>query len=145
MPSPKFLVTGDALLQRGLISYLVATAHPHTDPRLYALHRMLTARLLESPMSRASGFSLEAFLAAGRADFGSGRRMRIRLRVSPSVATHLAECRLSHDQRITRLRRPDGWCRVTATVNDTPQLRWWIRGFGSDVHAEHLPATSLAS
>ena len=27
----------------------------------------------------------------------------------------------------------DGWMRVTATVNDTWQLQWWLLGQGADV------------
>lgn len=125
-----------ALLQRGLISYLVATASPHTDPRLYALHRVRSARVLDAGMTPVPGFDLQTFLAKGFGDFGHGERIQVRLRVSPSVATHLAECRLSDDQTITPVRTPAGWSRVTASVNDTPQLRWWIRAFGPDIRAE---------
>ena len=84
----------------------------------------------------APQFDVDAFLSQGFADFGQGRQVQLRLRVSATVATHLAECRLSEDQRITRLNTPPGWCRISATVNDTPQLRWWIRGFGAEVVAE---------
>ena len=125
-----------ALVQRGLITYLVATAPPHTDPRLYALHRVRRAQQLDAPAKPAPQFDVDAFLSQGFADFGQGRQVQLRLRVSATVATHLAECRLSEDQRITRLNTPPGWCRISATVNDTPQLRWWIRGFGAEVVAE---------
>jgi predicted DNA-binding transcriptional regulator YafY len=125
-----------ALVQRGLITYLVATATPHTDVRLYALHRVRTARLLDEQCARPRAFDLDAFLQAGFGDFGQGRRIKVRLRVSASVATHLTECRLSEDQVVTSPRNAAGWWRVTATVNDTPQFRWWVRGFGADMQME---------
>jgi predicted DNA-binding transcriptional regulator YafY len=38
---------------------------------------------------------------------------------------------LSTDQSIEEL--ADGKLRVTATVADTPQLHWWLLGFGAGV------------
>lgn len=128
------------LIQRGLVSYLVATSPPHTDPRLYALHRIRTARVLPSAVPSGVRFSLTDFLEQGFGDFGKGRRIQVRLVVSPSVAAHLAECRISRDQTIAPVRAPSGWSRVTATTNDTPQLRWWLRGFGDEIRVER-PAT----
>jgi len=43
---------------------------------------------------------------------------------------------LSKDQVIKEL--PDGRLEVTATVADTPQLAWWLRGMGaSDSTKKH--------
>jgi hypothetical protein len=43
---------------------------------------------------------------------------------------HLYESKLSEDQVIKEL--PDGRLEVTATVADTPQLEWWLRGMGQN-------------
>jgi len=51
--------------------------------------------------------------------------------VSAEVAEHLAERRLSGDQRITR--RTGDRVLVEASVADTQELRWWLLGFGDAV------------
>jgi len=42
-----------------------------------------------------------------------------------------ASVQLSDDQTITE--QPDGRMLVTATVQDTSELRWWLLGFGDGV------------
>lgn len=48
-----------------------------------------------------------------------------------TAATHLEECPLGNDQRVTD--GPDGFKRITVTVEDTEQLRWWILGYGDRI------------
>ena len=124
------------LVQRGLVTYLIATADPHQDARLYAVHRFRRVQMLPTAVVRPAGFDLDGFLHTGLADFGRGRRIRLVLRVAPEVATHLTECRLSADQTVRPVRSPSGWFRVQATVYDTPQLHWWIQGFGAQMQVE---------
>ena len=47
------------------------------------------------------------------------------------VAQHLLETPLSQDQTLEML--DEGRVRITATVKDTGQLRWWLMGFGAQV------------
>ena len=48
------------------------------------------------------------------------------------AAQHLYETPLSLDQLITDDSRA-GWVRITGTVHDTSQLRWWVLAFGDQV------------
>ena len=57
--------------------------------------------------------------------------IRLRARFANEAAAHLRESRLAEDQVI--MSDKDGWVLVEATVADTPQLRWWLLGFGAQV------------
>ena len=136
------------LVQRGQVFYLVATAGDYTDVRLYAVHRIADASLTMEPIyppqtgaqtgiqtgtqTGTLGFDLHDYVAKGFADFGAGEEVMIELLTSPGLTDHLQECRLSLDQVIEQP-GSDGWSRLTATVQDTPQLHWWLRGLGDGV------------
>lgn len=119
-----------ALIQRGPVSYLVATAFHYTDPRLYAIHRFASAEATGRP-ARKPEFNVDRWIADGALGFGRGQRIRLVAVFSESAATHLAETPLASDQLIEEL--GDGRTRVTAEVANTPLLVWWLRGFGEDV------------
>lgn len=122
-----------ALLQRGQVMYLLGTCWDYTDMRRLALHRIQAATNTYTPMAPLPGFNLDEFLKNGYADFGNGGMKQLDVRVAPSVAEHLMECRLSEDQRLTPVDEPEGWFQLQATVADTPQLEWWLRGFGLNI------------
>ncbi len=119
------------LVQRGPVSYLVATVGQYQDALLFALHRFERARMLDEPALRPAGFKLADHLATGALDFGSGKEIRLEVEFSRATVEHLLETPLSKDQAVRAERH--GRSRVTATVMDTPQLRWWLLAFGSDV------------
>jgi predicted DNA-binding transcriptional regulator YafY len=62
---------------------------------------------------------------------GSAAPTRVRLAFRDGAGDHLLESPLADDQQATR--GPDGTLRVTATVQDTERLRWWLLGFGARV------------
>jgi len=120
------------LIMRGPVSYLVAIAWDYTDVRLYALHRFKKAAILDQPANIPSGFNLDEAIADGLANFANaGERIRLELRCAEWIATYLDETQLSADQEIKD--DADGWKRLTATVSDTWQLRWWLMGQGSGI------------
>ena len=134
------------LVQRGQVFYLVATSGEYPDLRLYALHRINNARTLPESITVVDGFGPAAFdlhdyVAKGFADFGRGEEVVLELLASPGVTEHLHECRLSLGQVIepvaTNTREEtdatNGWSRIRATVQDTQQLHWWLRGLGDGV------------
>ena len=120
-----------ALIQRGPVTYLVATAWDYDDILLYALHRMRSARLLETPARRPEGFDLDEWLKQGGMQFTStGKTLRLRIQVSKELARLLEEAPLSEDMRICHQRER---ITVTATLPDTWQLEWWLLSQGPSV------------
>ena len=120
------------IIMRGSVSYLVASARNYDEARLYALHRFKSVEMLDAVAKTPDGFSLDSAIAGGLADFASqGGGLRLEIRCTEAVAAYLAETPLAVDQEISK--ESDGWSRVTATVNDTWQLRWWLLAQGAGV------------
>lgn len=129
------------LVNRGHVSYLVATAWDYEDIRLYALHRVKRACMTDAPARRPPDFDLDVYIAQGALQFGAEQSITLHARVNDYLARILAETPLSDTQAI------DGHL-LTATVQDTWQLTWWIlsQGAGIEVLAPpHLRKRITAS
>jgi len=130
------------IIMRGSVSYLVASAWDYPDARLYALHRFSKVTILDSAAKAPNGFNLDKAIACGFADFAHrGETIQLEIRCEEWVAAYLAETPLSADQ--TAKEEANGWIRLTATVNDTWQLRWWLMGQGAGIEV-CAPATLRA-
>lgn len=112
-----------SLIQQGARSYLVATAYDYDHPLLYALHRVASANVLDERVKRPKGFSLDAYLASGAAQFGTGKLITLKARINEDLARLLSETPISEDQKITK--RSD-INTLTASVTDSWQLHFWI-------------------
>lgn len=119
------------LIQRGRITYLACTLFHYEDVLLLAVHRVRSAVLLDDLATGPDGFNLDAYIGGGAAHFGEGRKIRLRARFRTETADHLAETPLSPDQTMSVAR--NGWVAISATVLETPQLLWWLQGFGAQV------------
>ena len=119
------------LVYRGPIGYLIVTIDPYADPRQLALHRVRTAEVLDTPARSPQSFDLQAYARSGALGFLDEGPIALVLRMQRPAAQHLYETPLSTDQCI----EDDGpdHVRISATVNLTSQLRWWILGFGEQV------------
>ncbi|TXT26557.1 MAG: transcriptional regulator-like protein [Gallionellaceae bacterium] len=119
------------IVQRGAVTYLVATLYGYTDIRLLAVHRIRSAQVLDQPAKAPKKFDLAEYIRQGAFGFEEGGEIKLAARFTAPAAEHLRETPLSPDQRI----EPDqaGWVRVEATVPGTAQLRWWLLGFGDQV------------
>lgn len=111
------------LIQRGSVSYLVATAFAYDDVRLYALHRIAFAVLTDDIVSPPPDFSLDHFLQKGGGQFGNNKHIRLDAAVAEDLAHLLLETPLSEDMTITKR---DSTFYLRATVIDSWQLHWWI-------------------
>ena len=127
------------IVQRGAVTYLVARLYDYTDIRLFAVHRIQAAKVLDQPANTPEGFNLSQYISQGAFGFEESGAIKLIVRFKTAAAEHLWETPLSLDQEIV----PDqsGWVRLQATVPDTAQLRWWLKGFGGEV--EVLEPTSL--
>lgn len=122
--------------------YLVATAWDYRaieDVRLYALHRFTEARILDEAVQVPEGFDLDRELERGLADFGSAREpIQLEMIVTKELAAILEETPLAtrglppiSDQLITKYDKEN--YKVKVTVNDSWQLRWWLRSRQSQI------------
>jgi len=113
------------------ITYLVCSMWDYQDIRLLTLHRIQEAQVLNKPVSVPSGFDLDVYIASGELAFAIGGNIQLKIIISSDAAFHLGERALSDDQSISE--HSDGRMLLTATVQDTNELRWWLLGFGDQI------------
>jgi len=118
------------LAQQGPRLYLVCRFRGFDNERSLAVHRIISAQASMLKFERPKGFDLQEYDDDGRFGFGEGRRIRLSFRISRAAGAHLLESPLSADQRV---KEHDDSYLITATVVDTAQLEWWLRGFGNEV------------
>lgn len=118
------------LVQRGPVTYLVATAFDYTDIRIYAVHRIREANKTKKPVKRPENFALDEYITQGALHFGNGKKIKLVADVSEWLATILTETPLSEGQVLEEIGEN---FRMTATVDDTWQLYWWILSFGGEI------------
>lgn len=116
-----------AIVQRGLITYLIATAVPYTDIRQFAVHRFRNTTLLDTPCQGLESFDLQAYLDSDALQFGKPEKIRLHAWVSERQARLIRETPLSADMRLEALE--EGF-KLEATVTDSWQLHWWILSLG---------------
>jgi predicted DNA-binding transcriptional regulator YafY len=119
-----------SLIQQGPRSYLVASAFDYQTPLRYAVHRMTSAEVLDAPIKRLKGFSLDAFIDSGAAQFGSGEMITLRAKIDCGLRMILTESPISKDQKITTR---NGVHTLTAHLPDSWQLHFWILSQGASI------------
>jgi hypothetical protein len=141
------------LILRAPALYLVATAwdyHRLQEVHLCALHRFGEVTPRVDAVLVPEGFDLDREMERGLADFGGAREpIELEIRVTPDLAAILEETPLAirgtpPQGRQTLTPEADGLVRVKAMVNDSWQLRWWLRAQGSKF-AEIVAPAQLAN
>ena len=132
MPYASACITGPWASRFPTVSlYLVATLWNYTNPVQLAVHRLEAAWLRDEPVQWPDGFDLDGYIAEGGFRYPeSGEDLHLRARFTPEAAFHLFEVALSADQA---LEETEAGGELTATVQDTQELRWWLLGFGANV------------
>ncbi len=118
------------LAQQGPRLYLVCRYQGFDNERSLALHRIISAQASTLTFERPKDFELQKYDNDGRFGFGEGKRIRLSFRITKNAGLHLLESPLSGDQEVKEL--ADHF-EISATVVDTAQLQWWLRGFGEQV------------
>ena len=124
------------LAQQGPRLYLVCRYRDYENERSLALHRIISAKASTLTFERPKDFDLQKYDDDGRFGFGEGRRIRLSFRINKGAGFYLLESPLSTDQQVKEI---GDQYEISATVVDTAQLKWWLRGFGetvSDIHRE---------
>lgn len=118
------------LAQQGTRLYLVCRFRDFDNERTLALHRIVSAKASTLSFERPSSFDLQKYDADGRFGFGEGKLIQLTFCITEGAGFHLLESPLSKDQHHKAIK--DGY-EITATVVETAQLEWWLRGFGDEV------------
>jgi predicted DNA-binding transcriptional regulator YafY len=114
------------LAQQGPRLYLVARYEGFDNERSLAMHRIRKAET-GVEFVRPADFDLKNYDDDGRFGFGEGKRIRLVFRIDKDAGQHLLESPLSLDQRVTEHEK---YYEISATVIESEQLNWWLRGFG---------------
>jgi predicted DNA-binding transcriptional regulator YafY len=132
------------LAQQGFRLYLVcrfqkADGSIYENERSLALHRIISAKASSmQTFVRPVGFSLEKFDNDGQFGFGEGKRIRLTIHLDKEAGFHLTkdESPLSADQ-VEKL--VNDQYEISATVVESAQLKWWLRGFGKQLRYCSIP------
>jgi predicted DNA-binding transcriptional regulator YafY len=96
-----------------------------------AIHRIKSAEALANKAIAPDGFDLDQSIQNGLLQFQRHKITEFEAIFDKNAAHHLLDTPLSMDQHITDI--DDQHVRVTASIADTEQLKWWILGFGIKV------------
>lgn len=131
----QFTLNPLSLVQRGQVTYLLATAEPFDDVRQFALHRFSSARLLDSAATEPTDFNLQKYLSSGAMQFGTPVQIKIEAWINDGLARLLRETPLSQDMTLTS--KGEG-ALLKATVTDSWELRWWVLSHAGSIQI-HKP------
>lgn len=115
------------LAQQGARLLLVCRFDGYDDERSLSLHRIHSASDTGLPFRRPAAFNLRRYDDDGHFGFSTGRPIRLVFRLPRLAGVHLTESPLSEDQTVTET--TSGY-EFSATVIESEQLKWWLRGFG---------------
>jgi len=113
------------------ISYMVCSIWDYNDIRLLTLHRIKKAEVMNIPLTIPENFDLDEYIASGELNFVVNESIKFKALFSKGAAFHLDERPLSDDQTI--FEQNDNKILLTANIQDTKELRWWLLGFGDQV------------
>jgi len=118
-----------ALVQRGLVTYLIGTAESYTDIRQFAVHRFRHLEIIDkSTVQGLEAFNLSDYLDSDALQFGSTGKIELQAWISDSLERLVRETPLSTDMLLHKLE--DGY-RLQATLSNSWQLHWWILSQGA--------------
>jgi len=123
--SPLGLVFVDGLI------YLVG-AFDNEIPRQFLLHRMVSAEVTSDKAAVPAGFRLHDYVRSGEFAYPlTDRTIRLKALFDRESVAYLRETPVEIGQRLTE--RRDGRVLLEATLQDTVQIRYWLKGFGEHV------------
>ena len=122
-----------AMVRRGFVTYLIATANAFTDVRQFAMHRFRQVELLDNAIHLSDGFNLREYLASDALQFGKPEKIQFQAWVTELHARLIRETPLSSDMTLEKI--DDGY-RVRATLSNTWELQWWVLSQGDALKVE---------
>lgn len=128
MAAKAYEINPMAVVQRGHLIYIICTLWDYRNPMLMLMHRVESAVVMDTPATCPEGFDVDHYIAEGELGYRVGPPVFLRIVVDPSLEQVLSETRLSEDQVLERIN--DAKILLSTTVQDTKELRAWLRGFG---------------
>ncbi|MGV8918459.1 MAG: helix-turn-helix transcriptional regulator [Pseudomonas sp.] len=123
-----------ALVQRGLVTYLIATAVPYTDVRQFAVHRFRHLEIVaKSSTQGLEAFNLLDYLGSDALQFGNSGSIELQAWISDNLERLIRETPLSTDMMLHKL---ENGYRLNATLSNSWQLHWWILSQGAALVVE---------
>ena len=118
--------------------YLIASIKDYQNPVQFLLHRMESAKLLDKPATVLEGFSVQGYIEGGEFSYPiGGRIIRLKALFDRDAAAYLHETPLPGTLSLTD--HDEDTIRLEADVEDSHQLRWWLKGFGAQVEVLEPP------
>jgi len=117
----------------GIVHRLICTMDPDFKIiRHLPLHRFKTANANGETSIEPEDFDIDDYLDKESLSFlRTEKKIKIELLFRGNTGFHLSETPVSKDQKYKE--EKNGKIRISGTVADTEQLRWWILGFGENV------------
>jgi len=112
------------------VAYLVCTFWNYDKQLKIALHRIISAKLLDDKAQIPAGFSLDEYINRSWYSDVSTNQDLIQLEClfDKDVAVHLDESPLASGQILEKY--DENYMKLSAEVKNSMQLRWWLMGFG---------------
>jgi len=112
--------------------YLVASIKDYPNPVQFLLHRMESATILEKPVQAPEGFSVQGYIESGEFSYPlGGKKIRFKALFDREAAAYLHETPLPGTLSLTD--HGADTILLEAEIEDSHQLRWWLKGFGAQV------------
>jgi len=117
----------------GIVHRLICTMDPDFKIiRHLPLHRFKTANANGETSIEPDNFDIDDYLDKESLSFlRTEKKLKVELLFRGNTGFHLSETPVSKDQKYKE--EKNGKIRISGTVADTEQLRWWILGFGENV------------
>ena len=136
--SKTYTVIPYAMLHRGTVTELIGRIETDKKIRRWMMHRITKASMTENTAIIPRDFDLDDFVIKQLAYPYSGDDIVLKIWIRHDGINHVTETPLSKDQVIRKIK--DGVI-VTATVQETVELKWWLLGLGERVKV--IKPTSL--
>jgi predicted DNA-binding transcriptional regulator YafY len=120
--------------------YLLASIKDYPNPVQFLLHRMESATMLDKEASDLEGFSVQGYIESGEFSYPiGGKKIRLKALFDRDAAAYLHETPVPGTLALTE--HDEEYLMLEADIEDSHQLRWWLKGFGA--HVEVLEPQEL--
>lgn len=120
-----------ALVDRSAVRYLIVKHWNFNDYRHLSLDQIVKVNVLDEEVNDVGKFDLNGYLRSGAINLPYGKTIHMTLRFIAPAGEHLFRTPINDTQTLEKL--DSGDIKLSAEVEYTDELKWWILGFGSYV------------